>query len=695
MAPLAVCRVVAAAALALPLLGVTSTTAGADPGGHPASAVPAAATAGASIALTSLSPTILGTRDQLVVSGSLRNEGTTPLARPVVKVVLGPSDTRMDRQGVQAWATQTGPAQGTQVGSVRLKGSVAPGDSASFQVKVTGLAARGAATYGALPLSIEAAGAAVRTFAGYQRIKQYQPMALAWAVPVTLDPDPNLFAATGQDRETAWEHALGDGSRVARVLAATQDAAVTWAIDPTLTPSLLKDAHADGTSDREQSLRMATQQQIESLAPAHGPWVLPDTDADLGAVAASGRGDDLMQTLTARAAPVAEALGGRADIAWPAGGAYTTAAESGLRRLYRVPTLAGQVAAASALDNGLDGSTPGAAQRSAGGLALLTYDDSLSRLLARTTSAGEAVLSAQQFLAESVSLLNELPGTSGRSVFVVAPRSFNPDPAAARAFFATAAAIPWLATTTTDAVLAQARRAAPTPAAPVTRPLPGAAPARPPVLTASRLRGLEDTVRTVEGVAQIRDDGDRFARSWTRAAEQLASTRWRDAPTAWQTLAGRVTTAAGETTSAVKVAAGNINFLADSGRLQITVTNALEVPVENVKLTVEAANPRLRIDSPPSILRIGPKSRATVSLRVTALAAGLVPLRTTLTTPDGTVIGQGANVQVRVTPTGDWIYWGLGGIAGVILLLGTWRSVHRRPRRSTTEPARGVPERTP
>src|SRR6185437_16895533 len=97
-------------------------------------------------------------------------------------------------------------------------------------------------------------------------------------------------------------------------------------------------------------------------------------------------------------------------------------------------------------------------------------------------------------------------------------------------------------------------------------------------------------------------------------------TRWRDAPTAWQTLAGRVTTAAGETTSAVKVAAGNINFLADSGRLQITVTNALEVPVENVKLTVEAANPRLRIDSPPSILRIGPKSRATVSLRVTALA---------------------------------------------------------------------------
>ena len=93
------------------------------------------------------------------------------------------------------------------------------------------------------------------------------------------------------------------------------------------------------------------------------------------------------------------------------------------------------------------------------------------------------------------------------------------------------------------------------------------------------------------------------------------------------------------------------------------MTNDLDVPVKDVKLTVEASNPRLQIDSQPSVLRIGPKSRATVTVRVTALAAGLVPLRTTLTTPDGTVIGQGADVQVRVTPTGNWVYWGLGGLA--------------------------------
>ena len=135
------------------------------------------------------------------------------------------------------------------------------------------------------------------------------------------------------------------------------------------------------------------------------------------------------------------------------------------------------------------------------------------------------------------------------------------------------------------------------------------------VLTTRAGRQLEQTVRTVRGVAQIRDDGDAFLRTWTRAAEQLASTRWRAAPTAWNTLSGRVSEAARQTTTAVKVSASTINFLADSGRLQITVTNDLAVPVDNVKLTVEASNPRLRIDSQPPVLRIGPRSRATVTVR--------------------------------------------------------------------------------
>jgi hypothetical protein len=667
-----VCRVLAAAALALPTLGAGV-----------GSASPAAVD-GVDLALTAVTPSVATAGQDLVVTGTLHNAGTAALDRPTVAVVI-PTDEgalRSTREAVKAWVAATGPAQGKVAGQTRLAVAVAAGATATFTVTVPRLASWGRSAYGALPLSVQTGSTSVRTFAGYQRTKQYEPISISWAVPLTLDPDPDLFGGRGASREAAWSVALADGSRVNRILDATQDAPVTWAIDPSLTPGLLPEGVDIGNGatqgDQETTLRARTQTRIADAARRHTPWVLPDTDADLAAFAGVTTGQSLVRTLVGRSQAVAEKLGGRSDVAWPADGGYTASRETALRRIFRVPALAGQVTSAAVLGTTGATITPGAAQRSTTGLPLLAYDDALSSLLTRTTSATEGVLSAQQFVADSVALLNELPGTEGRNVFVTAPRAFNPDPVAARSFFAAVGSIPWLTPTTTDAVLARARRVAGTPAAPVTRPALPATGGR-AVLTSARIGQLERTVRTVRGVAQIRDDGDEFLRTWTRAAEQLASTRWRAAPTAWNTLSGRVSEAARQTTTAVKVSASTINFLADSGRLQITVTNDLAVPVEDVKLTVEASNPRLRIDSQPPILRIGPKSKATVSVRVTALAAGLVPLRTTLTTPDGTVIGQGADVQVRVTPTGNWIYWGLAAVGGLVLLLGIVRTVRRRP----------------
>jgi hypothetical protein len=681
MRGLPVCRVLAAAVLALPAVvapTATATAGAAQVGGSPQPVAVPAAAAELVIQLASLTPAVARSGQDVVITGTLRNDTAAPLARPTVRVVQGTISS--SRKAVRDWAAGTGPASGEVLAQTRIAGTVGVGAAATFRITMKDLASHGPATYGALPLSIESGAASVRTFAGYERLKQYQPMSIAWAVPLTVDPDPDLFGATGDAREAAWNQALAPGSRLSRVLDATQDAPVTWAIDPTLTPGLLPDSVDGGQkATRELALRTATEARITKAAASHTPWILADTDADLGAVAGGASGEGLMRSLVERAATVAEALGGRGDVAWPADGSYTTSAETGLRGLFRVPALAGQVTSASVLRAGPGNASPVAAQRSLTGLPLLAYDDQLSGLLARTTSAAEAALSTQQFIAESVALLNELPGTQGRTVFVVAPRSYNPDPQGAKSFFAAAGSIPWLSGTSTDAELATARRSVPTPAAPVTRPTVPSTSSGQPVLTAPRIRQLQDTVRTVRGVAQIRDDGDQFQRTWSRAAEQLASTRWRASATAWDTLSGRVSAAARQTTTAVKVSASTVNFLADSGRLQITVTNDLTVPVENVKLTVEASNPRLRIDSQPSILRIGPRSRATVNVSVTALAAGLVPLRTTLTTPDGTVIGQGADVQVRVTPTGDWVYWVLGGVAVAVLVLGIVRSLRRRP----------------
>ena len=264
----AVCRVLAAAALVLPLLVEATVAPWAGP---PAAAAPAAAPH-ATLALTSVTPTIVGPGDDLVVSGTLRNDDTAPLDRPVVRVVLGPGDTELDSDGVQAWAAQTGPAQGTEVARVQLKGAVVAGGSATFRVAVKGLASRRSATFGALPLSVESSGAAVRTFAGFQRVKQYQPVGVAWAVPLTIDPDPALFGAEGAAREGAWTQALGDGSRVDRVLAATEGAPVTWAVDPTLTPTLLGgDEGARPVGKQERALRAAMQERITAGGPQKAP----------------------------------------------------------------------------------------------------------------------------------------------------------------------------------------------------------------------------------------------------------------------------------------------------------------------------------------------------------------------------------------------------------------------------------------
>ena len=696
------------------------------------------------ITLSSVSPTIATPGQAVVVTGSVTNRGSSAVSRPVARVVLG-NQLLATREAVDKWATTQGPAQGREVGQKKLGSTLAAGATTTFSVSIKNAASLRDPTYGALPLSVEVGDASLRTFAGYQRQKQYQPLRLGWVVPLTLDPDPALFGAEGTARTAAWDRVLGASSRLSRVLETTESAPVTWAIDPTLLPSLLPEGTGEpkstgkggaknnqsqnnqpqgnqtqgnqtqgttpqptqtpgspsGESAGEAATRSAVEQRIRAAAATHSPWVLPDTDADIAAVADAGTSSDLISELVSRSATVARAIGGRADVAWPADGRYTPAREEALRRLYRTPRLGAQLAAQSSLP--LDANTQDAHRRTPDGLPVLGYDDELSTLFAETSSPTSAVTGLQHFIADTVALLDERPGTSSRSVLVAAPRSFDPDPTAAGAFLRGVSDIPWLEPVSTGTLLTEAKKAVPMPQEVGTRPTPTEAPSTSPtdpyagaqpLLTPRRIGSLEQSLRTVRGVGLIRDDGDVFTRTWGRAAEQLASSRWRASPVGWNRLNAGVVSATRDTTTAIKVSRRNINFIADAGRLQITVENENDVAVENVKLTLEPANPRLRIDNQPPVMRIGANSRATAVVSVTTLAAGTVPIRTTLTTPDGTVIGQGADVLVQVTPTGDWVYWTLGGIAGIILLLGIWRSVRRKPApRNAAEPL-PTPERT-
>jgi len=137
-------------------------------------------------------------------------------------------------------------------------------------------------------------------------------------------------------------------------------------------------------------------------------------------------------------------------------------------------------------------------------------------------------------------------------------------------------------------------------------------------------------------------------------------------------------------TGGVRINPTEVNFLAQEGLIQITVVNELPVTVQDLQLELEPGNARLRIIEAPDAVTIGPMSRATVQFRAEAVAAGEVPVRATLSTPGGLTIGEAQDVGVQVRPTGIWIYWLLGGLAGVILILGLTRALRRPAPTSAT-----------
>ena len=282
--------------------------------------------------------------------------------------------------------------------------------------------------------------------------------------------------------------------------------------------------------------------------------------------------------------------------------------EGALSRLFHAPGLAGEVTSASRRAVRASGGTPAAAQRSTSGAPLLAYDAGLSPLLARTTAGDEGVLSTQQFVAESAALLNELPGTQGRSVFVVAPRTYDPDPTAARTFFAATASIPWLTTTTTDAELSRPARGTHRGCAGHRRRSPVRRTCGPHLGGVAGWSGRWTPCTGSAGPRGRRhlraDLGPRHRAARLHPVAQRPARLEHGQPRDPGSHARpRRPSRSGST----------INFLADTGRLQITITNDLDVPVRNIKVTVDASNPRLRIDSQPPVLRIGAGSRATVT----------------------------------------------------------------------------------
>ncbi|HEX7536930.1 MAG TPA: DUF6049 family protein [Dermatophilaceae bacterium] len=745
--PTRVCRRVASATVLttsllasslLPLL-FTSPAAAATPATQAAAGTAlaarthsAATTAPLSVILTAVTPTVATPRAPITITGLVRNTGRVAIASPVAQALLGqrPLTTR---PAVSDWAAGTGQQPLTEVARAPLGKTLAPGSATTFVLTVPATAISSRDAFAVLPLRVAVVGSTtgatialggLRTFLPtLSSMKRYVPLAVAWLVPLTLDPDPALHGTDSPARTAAWKKAVGPGSRLDRLIQGTEGANVTWAIDPailgprpipaaavsatptpTSSPSTGPEPGTSSAPDPVTAATTALANRLKADSPRHTLWSLPYADPDLSALMRFPSASRAMATLVSRPSTLDAAVGpARTDIAWPVGGNLTTPNEAQLRQAYTHPGLAAAVTSASTLAD-RNGTAGDASRRSSTGLPLLAYDEALSRTVAQTSSGTTGAVTIQRFLADSMALLGERPGTRNRSVLIAEPRTFAGDPAVLKSLFAAVAQAKWLTPTTTGQLLATSAKVAPETPGPVTKTTgPTAASGRASLtasdpltpkaspLTAHQVSVIPGRVTAITGSASILEDGRLFMSRWSDAQVQQLSARWRGHPEGVIAINSSTTAAISAISRSVRVAPSSVNFFADRGIMQVTVVNDLTVPIHDVHLTLVPAQPRLRIEQQPGPLKIGAKSRTNVQFPVTSIAAGLVRIDAALSTRNGTPLGKNASVNVRVQPPSTWIYWVLGGLAGMVLVLGTYRSLRRGSTRGSRPGAQEHP----
>ena len=421
-------------------------------------------------------------------------------------------------------------------------------------------------------------------------------------------------------------------------------------------------------------------------------WWLPVADPDLAALIDIGTDPADAAEIMTRTLPESVLLSqpllesGRHDIAWPEWAGVQPAQLEALRSIWPdtqelsaavVPSTAVAVAANSAAGRlPVDGAE----------LALLGVDTTLAGLLAQAPPPERDGETVQRLVAETLAFYQQSPARE-RTLALAPPRGTAIDPQTLDAVTAALADAPWLQQTPAATALAQPPRAQLTgtvlldgaPGDPAAYPLPQPSPLSQPLLAEiEQLRG------TVAEIATVLTDEAAVGR-WGLVLDGLVSTRWRLDRAAWRTPLNHVEDQVDAVLAGVQVNPTTVNFLADEGLIQVTVVNTLPIEVEDLRLNIEPGNARIRVIEPPEPFGIAAESRATVQFRARAVAAGEVPVKAYLTTPTGLALGEEQVMQVRVQPTGVWIYWLLGGAAGVILVLGIGRAL-RRPAPAEADP---------
>lgn len=448
---------------------------------------------------------------------------------------------------------------------------------------------------------------------------------------------------------------------------------------PSPTPSSSTPTPDSPTQDESvETLVDALRARLQQRSGEQPVLTLPTGDPDLASVSRLGGADAVRRQLDLPTPASVEELTSEAPLQWPAEdiGAEplrtTTAAWRSVRG--ERPTT---VLSTRSLDGRSPSETTTAARRLSDGTPVLTYDEAMTT----AASSADPATRTPRVLAESLAAYLEAPDTR-RSVLVMAPRTPG-DAAGFADVVASTDAAPWVQGAPVGALLTAAAKA------PADASVVGTdhRASSPPALNRARWsQAGEDRLR-LRGLSGLLVDSDDVIDGWSDGLAQRTSMRWRGHAAALDTVAGAQHDALVAVPQQVFVRPSSINFFTDSSDVGVLVVNQLNRPVHNVQLRLTPRRYVIEVEKQAAPVQIAADSRASARVSLRAVAAGQVRVDARLSTTDGMPLGPQddapAQLSLNVRPTGSWMYWALGLIAGPIAVVGVYRTLRRGPRPTT------------
>ena len=129
--------------------------------------------------------------------------------------------------------------------------------------------------------------------------------------------------------------------------------------------------------------------------------------------------------------------------------------------------------------------------------------------------------------------------------------------------------------------------------------------------------------------------------------------------------------------SSVAIPAGStLNLISSTGKIPVTVTNALDTDV-TVRVVLQSGSPILRIEDQP-LVTLPPGGSQQILVPVTAISSGNVVVRVSLANADGEKLTPITEVSLRIRAQwGDAFTLGIAALGLLLLVAGTARTLRR------------------